>query len=44
MAASLKDNRTLSILNKAAAGKYGVLAAIAYAPILNESYRRNYLF
>jgi hypothetical protein len=26
----LKDNRTLRILNAAAAGKYGVLAAIAY--------------
>jgi hypothetical protein len=32
MASSLKDNRTLSILKKAAAGKYGVLAAIAYVP------------
>jgi hypothetical protein len=29
--ASLKTNRTLQILNAAAAGKYGVLAAIAYA-------------
>jgi fructose-bisphosphate aldolase class II len=27
--ASLKTNRTLQILNAAAAGKYGVLAAIA---------------
>ncbi|KAF2713773.1 fructose-bisphosphate aldolase [Pleomassaria siparia CBS 279.74] len=30
MAPSLSDNRTLHILNAAAAGKYGVLAAIAY--------------
>jgi hypothetical protein len=29
--ASLQENRTLQILNAAAAGKYGVLAAIAYA-------------
>jgi hypothetical protein len=25
-----KDNRTLSILNAAAAGEYGILSAIAY--------------
>jgi hypothetical protein len=30
----LKENRTLQILNAAAAGKYGVLAAIAYASML----------
>jgi hypothetical protein len=30
-----KENRTLSILNAAAAGKYGVLSAIAYALIFN---------
>jgi fructose-bisphosphate aldolase class II len=29
-----KDNRTLAILNAAAAGNYGVMAAIAY-----ESFR-----
>lgn len=30
-----KDNRTLAILNAAAAGNYGVMAAIAY-----ETFRR----
>jgi fructose-bisphosphate aldolase class II len=37
--ASLKENRTLQILNAAAAGKYGVLAAIAYAnPLHSPTY------
>jgi hypothetical protein len=32
--ADLKENRTIRILNAAAEGKYGVLAAIAYANLL----------
>jgi hypothetical protein len=31
---ALTGNRTLQILNAAAAGKYGVLAAIAYVSLL----------
>lgn len=34
---SLKENRTLSILNAAAAGNYGVLAAIAYAVCISHA-------
>jgi fructose-bisphosphate aldolase class II len=32
--ASLKNNRTVQILNAAAAGNYGVMAAIAYVQTL----------
>lgn len=34
--ADLKDNRTLRILNAAAAGSYGVLAAIAYVDLVQS--------
>jgi fructose-bisphosphate aldolase class II len=32
-----KENRTLAILNAASAGNYGVMAAIAYEPLLSNT-------